>query len=125
MSPSDSDPGQAGHDVLNDTMLEIERRSAERYPCLRRPAVRVLARPSFQTHYAVVRDVSIRSIGLIVETAFEVGTILAVQMQTRHAGFSGILSAKVQQITPQPDGTSFVGCTLSRSLTDDEIYQLI
>jgi hypothetical protein len=108
-----------------DTLLEIERRCAERYPCLRRPAVRVLAKPSFQPHHAIVRDVSIRSIGLIVEKPFSNGTILAIQMQTRHAGFSGILSAQVQHSTQQRDGTWFLGCTLSRSLTDDEIFQLL
>ena len=121
MLKRDEVPASDGPDTLN----EVDRRTRERYPCLRRPTVRVLARPSFQSYNAIVRDVSVRSIGLVVEKAFAPGTILAVQMQTRHAGFSGILSAQVQHATPQPDGTCFLGCTLSRSLTDDEIFQLL
>jgi len=121
MPTREDGPSQNGADTLN----ELDRRNRERYPCLRRPTVRVLARPSFQPHHAIVRDVSVRSIGLIVEKSFEPGTILAVQMRKCHAGFSGILSAQVQQASSQPDGTWFLGCTLSRSLTDDEIFQLL
>jgi hypothetical protein len=115
-----SDDCQATH-----PLLEIDRRGSDRYPCLRRPAVRLLARPSFQSYHAVVRDVAFRSIGLLVEKPFDAGTILAIQMRSRHAGFSGILSAQVQHATQQADGTWLLGCTLSRSLTDDEIFQLL
>jgi hypothetical protein len=108
-----------------NTLLEIDRRGVDRYPCLRRPAVRILARPSFQSYHAIVRDVAFRSIGLLLEKPFDAGTILAIQMRSRHTGFSGILSATVQHATQQPDGTWLLGCTLSRSLTDDEIFQLL
>jgi hypothetical protein len=108
-----------------NTLLEIDRRGVDRYPCLRRPAVRVLARPSFQSYHALVREVAFRSIGLLLEKPFEAGTVLAIQMRSRHTGFSGILSAQVQHTTQQADGTWLLGCTLSRSLTDDEIFQLL
>jgi hypothetical protein len=108
-----------------NTLLEIDRRGCDRYPCLRRPAVRLLAKPSFQSFHAVVRDIAFRSIGLMVEKPFDIGTVLAIQMRSRHTGFSGILSAQVQHATRQPDGTWLLGCTLSRSLTDDEIFQLL
>ena len=110
---------------ITNTLLEIDRRGCDRYPCLRRPAVRLLAKPSFQSYHAVVRDISFRSIGLLVEKPFDIGTILAIQMRSRHAGFSGILSAQVQHATQQADGTWLMGCTLSRSLTDDEIFQML
>src|SRR5471032_1834029 len=100
----------------SNTLLDIDRRGCDRYPCLRRPAVRILARPSFQSYHAVVRDVAFRSIGLMIEKPFDTGTILAIQMRSRHAGFSGILSAQVQHATRQDDGTWLLGCTLSRSL---------
>src|SRR5580704_5104169 len=116
--PSEEHPG-------SPTLLEIDRRGFDRYPCLRRPAVRLLARPSFQSYHAVVRDVAFRSIGLLVEKPFDGGTVLAIQMRSRNAGFSGILSAQVQHATQQEDGTWLLGCSLSRSLTDDEIFQLL
>jgi hypothetical protein len=120
---SEATPSDDVH--ITNTLLEIDRRGCERYPCLRRPAVRLLAKPSFQSYHAVVRDISFRSIGLLLEKPFEAGTILAIQMRSRHAGFSGILSAKVQHAAQQADGTWLMGCTLSRSLTDDEIFQLL
>lgn len=117
LTPLDPDTG--------DTLLEIDRRMLERYPCNRRPAVRVLARPSFQPHHAVVRDISIRSIGLILDRPLEIGTILAIQLRTKHVGFSGILSARVEHSTQMADGTWHLGCTLARSLTDDEVFSLL
>ena len=54
--------------------------------------VRVLAKPSFQAHWAVVRDVSLRGIGLVLSQPLEPGTVLAIQLQRKHTGVSGILS---------------------------------
>jgi hypothetical protein len=105
--------------------FEVERRFTERYRCCRQPVVRVLAKPSFQPYQARVFDVSLRSIGLILDRSFEAGTVLAIQLQTKHAGFSGILSAHVRHSTRQPDGSWRVGCTLSRNLTDDEFFALL
>jgi hypothetical protein len=105
--------------------LEMERRFSERYRCCRQPPVRLLAKPSFQPVHARVHDITTRSMGLILDRPFDVGTVLAIQLQTKHAGFSGILSGRVQHSTQQADGTWRVGCTLSRSLTDDEFFALL
>ena len=110
---------------ITHSLLDIDHRGSDRYPCLRRPAVRLLAKPSFQSYPAVVREIAFRSIGLLLEKPFEVGTVLAIQMRSRYAGFSGILSAQVQHAKPQADGAWLLECTLSRSLTDDEVFQLL
>ena len=115
----------ATKDESRPAAVEIDRRFSERYLCCRQPPVRVLAKPSFQPVHARVHDITTRSIGLIFERPFDVGTVLAIQLQTKHAGFSGILSGRVQHATKQPDGTWRVGCTLSRSLTDDEFFALL
>ncbi len=86
--------------------------------------VRVLAKPSFQSHWAVVRDVSIRGMGLVMSGPLEPGTVLAVQLQRKHTGVSGILSAKVIYCFQQPDRTWRVGCWLGRNLTEDELSML-
>ena len=106
-------------------VAEIDRRFSERYRCCRQPPVRVLAKPSFQPVHARVHDITTRSMGLILDCPFDVGSVLAIQLQTKHAGFSGILSGRVQHATKQPDGTWRVGCMLSRSLTDDEFFALL
>ncbi len=105
--------------------VDIERRSRERIPCTRAPMVRVLARPSFQSFRAIVRDVSASGIGLVLTRCFEPGTLLAIQMQTSQAGFSGILTAQVKHATPQPGGLWLLGCSLSRNLSEEEVLALM
>jgi hypothetical protein len=102
-----------------------ERRSVHRYASERLPLIRVLVRPSFQAYHANVRDVSVLGLGIICDRCLKPGAILAVQLQRKHAGVSGILSAQVVHSTLLPDGTWRCGCRLSRSLTDDDLFTLL
>jgi hypothetical protein len=101
----------------------------EYYQCGRKPLVRVLARPSFQALWASAREISMRGIRLVVDRPFEPGTVLAIQLQRKLSGLSGILTAQVQQLLPGESvgehGRWFLDCSLSRSLTDDELYTLL
>jgi hypothetical protein len=72
-----------------------------------------------------VSDVYADNIGLSLECAFEKGTALTIQLPSKQAGFPGNLTANVKHATLQPDGRWLVGCRLSRSLTDDELFALI
>jgi hypothetical protein len=62
---------------------------------------------------------------LLVEQALESGMILAIQLQRRHLGASGILSAQVKHATRRNGDTWLVGCELSRQLTPDEVETLL
>ncbi len=104
---------------------EGERRLPGRRPSNRLPFVRVCARPSFRSFDAVIRDASSDGLGLVVPCCFEPGTVLAIQLQAREAGFSGVLTGRVVHATPLPDGTWVVGCLLSRPLTEDELLGLL
>ncbi len=101
----------------------------EYYRCGRRPLVRMLARPSFQALWASAREISVRGIRLVVDRPFEPGTVLAIQLQRKLSGLSGILTAQVQQLLPGESigekGRWLLDCSLSRSLTDDEVYTLL
>jgi PilZ domain len=118
--PPRPDPTQ-----LEETPLRLDRRAVGRYPCRRSPFVRVLARPSFQMHRAFLQDVSPQGLGLILDRSFDIGTLLAIQLRTVHAGVSGILTARVIHVTAQPDGSWLLGCSLNRRLTDEEIFHLL
>jgi hypothetical protein len=109
----------------NETAAGLERRQQERRRSARCPFVRVLARPSFQPYEAIVHDVSFLNLGIIMPRTFEPGTVLAVQLQVRHAGFSGILTGRVIHSSQLADGNHLNGCTLSRMLTEDEIASLL
>jgi hypothetical protein len=105
--------------------LILERRTQERYRSRRCPFVRVLARPSFQPYEAIVYDVSLSSLGIVLHRDFDPGTLLAIQLQVRHAGFSGILTGKVVHSTLLADQNWLIGCTLSRSLSEEELTSLL
>jgi hypothetical protein len=104
---------------------EVERRSTERFYSNRKPPVRFIARPSLVSHRAFVRDVSETGLGLIVDQPFEIGTVLAIQLRSASAGASYILAGKVVHLTPHLDGIWVLGCSLSRRLTDEEIFALL
>jgi hypothetical protein len=108
-----------------EPLPETDRREAERYYSNRKPPVRFIARPSTMSRRAFVRDVSARGLGLITDHPVEVGTLLAIQLCSATAGASYILSATVQHVTPHLDGIWLVGCSLSRNLTDEEIFALL
>jgi PilZ domain len=102
-----------------------ERRSAPRYQADLLPPIRILVRPSFQPYRANVRDISLMGLGIICDRHLQPGAILAIQLQRRHAGVSGILSGTVVYCSPLQDGLWRCGCRLSRGLTDDELYSLL
>jgi PilZ domain-containing protein len=96
---------------------ETDRRDTQRSPCDEVRPVRLLARPSFQSFPAFIREFSRRGVGLIFMRPLEPGTLLAMQLRRRQAGISDILTAQVRHATPLGDRYWAIGCRLSRSLT--------
>jgi hypothetical protein len=105
--------------------LDADRRGEERHRCNRFLMIRVLAKPSFQSYRAIINDISKRSIGLVMIRAFEPDTLLAIQLQSKHTGVSGILTAQVKRTVLLPNGNWFLGCSLSRPLTDEALLELL
>jgi hypothetical protein len=103
----------------------VERRSVPRYVAKDFPPIRVLVRPSFQPCRANVRDFSEMGLGIVCDGFLQPGAVIAIQLQRRHAGLSGILSATVAHCTPLPSGTWLCGCRLSRRLSPNEVQGLV
>jgi len=102
-----------------------ERRVAVRHVCKRRRPIRIVTRPSFLVRSAVVVDVSVCGLGLVLQERLEPGTIMAIQLQGRHAGISRILSGRIVHATPQTDGSWRIGCALSGRLSEGELQTLL
>jgi hypothetical protein len=100
-------------------------REGRRYSMAKFPPVRFIVRPTFRPRTAFVRDFSERGMSLLVEQALEPGMILAIQLQSRHLGVSGILSAQVRHVIRRNGDAWLVGCELSRQLTRDEVETLL
>jgi hypothetical protein len=102
-----------------------EHRSLPRSCSRHRPALRLLTRPGLRRYSALVRDVSQRGIGLLLQQSLEPGTMVVIELPRRHTGFSGILSGQVRHATLQADGCWLVGCSLTRSLSEEELNCLL
>jgi len=101
-------------------ILTMERREEGRQRCEPPCLIHVMGRPELKRIPAYVWDFSARGIGFVTERPFEANTLLAVQLQHRQVGLSGMLSATVCHRHQLPSGKWFHGCKLSRSLTDEE-----
>ena len=106
--------------VLFAEAAALDRRIAERCPCERLRPARLLVRPHFQPYPVRIRDLSRRGIGLVFTRRFDAGTLLALQLRSRHVGVSDILTAEVRHATPLAHGYWALGCRLSRNLTEEE-----
>jgi hypothetical protein len=73
----------------------------------------------------VIRDVSRFGVGILSEQFFEPGTVLAIQLRSSDHGFSGLLSATVIHASQQANGSSLLGCRLSRQLFNQEMDALL
>src|SRR5262245_20928538 len=73
----------------------VERRASERHLRLGRQTCRLLAKPSFQCHHAVVRDLSLGGIGLLVPCPFPPGTRLALHLKSARPDLARTLTARV------------------------------
>jgi hypothetical protein len=97
----------------------------ERHPCEGNPSASYLTKPSFKAERAVVRDVSRRGIGLIARRPANAGTVLAIRLKDTQSGMECILSAEVRRCAQQTDDTWLLGCQLSRSLSDAEMFSML
>jgi PilZ domain len=101
-------------------ILENDRRRTPREAVDPPRLIYLLARPQLERIEALLYDFSVRGMGFVTDRTFEVGAILAVQTQRRQVGLSGMLSAHVRHRRQLPSGKWFIGCNLSRDLTDEE-----
>jgi hypothetical protein len=101
-----------------------ERRAMDRFVCSRPNAVQVMVRPTLHSYPAHVHNFTRAGLGLSAHHPFEVGTVLAIQLRSASTGLSCVLSATVLRCQRKSEDMWFVGCKLSRYLSDEEARAL-
>jgi hypothetical protein len=105
-----------------DQALRLERRANIRYACEQMTFCRSLSVPRERFWTAVVRDLSASGIGLLVRSSFELGTILAIELQGLRSART--LLGRVIHARPQASGGWIIGCELASNLSDAELHTL-
>ena len=103
----------------------LERRAGRRHAFAGGQLVRLTAKPAFRPYQALLQNVSSQGVGLLVGGTFEPGTELAVLPRARRPGIPGVLRAHVRHTTRQPNGTWLIGCSLTHSLSGEELLALL
>jgi hypothetical protein len=112
-------------ETINDECQPQEdRRAADRVVCTRPHSARIMVRPSLLSYQARVHNFTRTGVGLSVQHCFEPGTVLAIQLRIANTGLSCVLAATVVRCQLEAPGQWFLGCKLSRSLTDEETRSL-
>ena len=107
---------------LRDQLLKTERRAWVRYSCAQEAEVRPDPAATVVFRKAIIHSISRKGLGILLNTAVDVGTILKVGLQ----GFnwSRLLLARVVRVSAQPDGW-YHGCELANILTEDEVEEIL
>jgi hypothetical protein len=108
-----------------DDLIPLDdRRALDRFVCIRPHVVRIMVRPALLSYQATIRNFTRVSFGISATQSFDPGTVLAIQLRVAKTGLSCVLSATVMRCQPEADGTWFLGCKLSRPLSDEETRSL-
>lgn len=74
---------------------------------------------------AFVRDVSLAGLGIVISHPLEAGEIVSIELYHPLQKCWYLKLLRVVHVTPQDDGTWYVGGTFSRSLAEQEVRELL
>jgi hypothetical protein len=101
------------------------RRTMDRFRCARPHPIRIMIRPGKLSYPASIRNFTRGGLGISVQQAFELGTVLSIQLRVANTGLSCVLSATVIRCQVMPDNTWLLGCKLARPLNNEETLSLL
>jgi hypothetical protein len=102
----------------------IERRAWVRYPCDADSTCQAFMGARGLQWTAKVRNISRGGIGLTLQRRFELGTLLAIDVQGRSDDAPSTLTARVAHVAALGDGSWLVGCAFISELSEDQLQDL-
>jgi hypothetical protein len=103
----------------------VDRRACVRYPCNLDSSCQPLAARRDMQWGGKVLNISRDGLALFLGRRFEVGTILAIELQGVSGYSSGTLLARVAHLHPTEYGQWFVGCAFINPLEEDDLRALL
>ncbi len=108
-----------------DRQTTIDRRTAVRYLNEHIAFTYSLGKSRDVCVGAKVHDISCDGIGLIVNEPLKTGMILNIELHSKLKRVPCFLLARVMWSGERPDGTVMAGCQFSRSLSEQELVELL
>jgi len=105
--------------------FHLDRRAWVRYPCDLDSACQPLAGTRGVEWPGKIRNLSRGGLALSLTRRFEVGTVLAIDVQGRADGDVGSVLARVCNVAMQPDGSWLLGCSFTKLLTEEDLKALL
>jgi len=110
--------------IENPPSTTAERRARVRWPCNRRGACQPLAGAHGLQWVGEICNVSAGGIVLRLDRRFEIGALLAIDVQGPVASVLVSLSARVGNLSLQSDGSWILRCAFPNHLTEEEVKAL-
>src|SRR5262249_59360585 len=101
-------------ETVPSTATQTERRAWVRYPCNCDSACHPLAGAPGMQWLGKICNLSQGGVGLSVTRRFEVGTVLAIDMEGKPEHVLGTVLARVVHVSLQSDGDWLHGCAFTR-----------
>jgi hypothetical protein len=118
------EPNPVAQTETDDVTVE-ERRAWVRYPCDWESACKPIAGPSKDRWPGKIRNLSRGGIGLSLNRRFEVGAVLAIEVEGKADEILGTVLARVAHVVQQDDGSWFHGCAFTKLLGEGELTALL
>lgn len=109
----------------NEDSAQVERRAYVRFSCDLDSACQPLADTLRLQWPGRICNISRGGIAIKLARRFEVGTVLAIDMQGEAEEVVGTMLARVVRVTFQSDGNWLLGCTFRNPLSEEDLKALL
>ncbi len=106
-------------------LTEVERRSAQRFPCHLVTTGHVLGPRGNISWVARVANISTQGVGLLYRSRVKPGTVLVITLQGANQKLSRPMPVRVMHVRQESPDTWLLGCEFVRRINEDDLHALL
>jgi hypothetical protein len=106
-------------------LSEVERRSAQRYPCNLLTTGHVLGPRGNISWVAKVVNISTHGVGLLYRSRVKPGTVLVITLQGANQKLSRPMPVRVMHVRQEGPETWLLGCEFVRRVNEEDLLALL